>query len=85
MAAAGVSSSSGLLLRDHDADPLSTVIFREPVGYSSTAARGTATDPDQIALELSALLTGADVAFLLHEDPRILHGVRAAIERRLGG
>jgi len=41
------------------------------------------TEPDQVALELSALLTGADVAFLLHEDPRIIDAVRAAIGRRL--
>jgi len=41
-------------------------------------------DSDQVALELSALLTGADVAFLLHEDPRIIDGVRRAIGRRLG-
>lgn len=41
------------------------------------------TDPGQLALELSALLTGADVAFLLHEDPAILDGVRVAIRARL--
>lgn len=41
-------------------------------------------DSDQVALELSALLTGADVAFLLHEDPRILDAIRLAILRRLG-
>lgn len=42
-----------------------------------------AADPTQIALELSALLTGADVAFLLHEDPAILSGIRRAIRTRL--
>lgn len=41
-------------------------------------------EPGQIALELSALLTGADVAFLLHEDPAIVNGVRRAIRARLG-
>lgn len=41
-------------------------------------------DPEQVALELSALLTGADVAFLLHEDPSIVDGVRHAIRDRIG-
>lgn len=40
-------------------------------------------DPAQLALEISALLTGADIAFLLHEDPAIIGGVRRAIEARL--
>jgi AcrR family transcriptional regulator len=40
-------------------------------------------DPDRLALELSALLTGADIAFLLHENVRILDGIRAAIHARL--
>jgi AcrR family transcriptional regulator len=44
----------------------------------------TDVQPGQIALELSALLTGADVAFLLHEDPAIIDGVRRAIHARLG-
>jgi hypothetical protein len=30
------------------------------------------------------LLTGADLAFLLHGDPQILKGVREAIRTRLG-
>jgi len=42
------------------------------------------TDPRQLALELSAMLTGADIAFLLHEDPRIIEGVRKAIRERVG-
>ena len=42
------------------------------------------TDSGQLALELGALLTGADVAFLLHEDPAIIDAVRLAIGRRLG-
>lgn len=41
-------------------------------------------DPKQVALELSALLTGADVAFLLHDDPSIVEGVRHAIRDRIG-
>ncbi len=40
-------------------------------------------EPGQLALELSALLTGADIAFLLHEDPQIIEGVRNAIHTRL--
>lgn len=40
--------------------------------------------PTQVALELSALLTGANVAFLLHEDPAIIEGVRHAIRARIG-
>ncbi len=42
------------------------------------------TDPAQLTLELSTMLTGADLAFLLHEDPSILEGVRSAIRDRLG-
>jgi hypothetical protein len=45
---------------------------------------GPESDPSRIALELSAWLTGADIAFLLHEDPRILDGIRRAIDQRLG-
>ena len=41
-------------------------------------------EPRQLALELSALLTGADVAFLLHDDTTIIEGVRVAIRARLG-
>ena len=40
-------------------------------------------EPRQLALELSALLTGADVAFLLHDDTTIIEGVRIAIRARL--
>jgi AcrR family transcriptional regulator len=43
-----------------------------------------ASTPEQLVLELSTMLTGADVAYLLHDDPAILEGVRAAIRARLG-
>ncbi len=39
--------------------------------------------PDLLALEISTMLTGADIAFLLHEDPAILEGAGAAIHRWL--
>lgn len=44
---------------------------------------GARVVPSQLALELSALLTGADIAFLLHDDPGIIEGVRKAIHARL--
>jgi len=40
--------------------------------------------PERLALELSTMLTGADIAYLLHEDPAILEGVRDTIRARLG-
>lgn len=42
-----------------------------------------AVDPDGLALELSTMLTGADVAYLLHRDPDLLDRVRRAIRDRL--
>lgn len=42
------------------------------------------TDPQALTLELGAMLTGADIAYLLHEDPTILHGIRGVIRSRLG-
>lgn len=42
------------------------------------------TDPQDLILELSTMLTGADIAFLLHGDHGILQGIREAIRRRLG-
>lgn len=41
--------------------------------------------PEQLAFELSAMLTGADIAYLLHGDERILARVRAALQSRVGG
>ncbi|MBX2802743.1 MAG: TetR/AcrR family transcriptional regulator [Myxococcales bacterium] len=43
---------------------------------------GCEPDAGQLALELSTMLTGADIAYLLHGDPAVLTGVRAAIRRR---
>lgn len=43
------------------------------------------TDPRSLTLELGTMLTGADIAFLLHEDPAILAGIRASIRGRLSG
>ena len=40
--------------------------------------------PKQLAFELGAMLTGADIAYLLHHDPEILERVRAALRARLG-
>lgn len=44
---------------------------------------GGIADPDRLALELSTMLTGADIAFLLQGDSQILDGVRHAIRARL--
>jgi AcrR family transcriptional regulator len=41
-------------------------------------------EPDRLALELSTMLTGADVAYLLHRDRTLLDGVRRVIRARLG-
>ncbi len=40
--------------------------------------------PEQLAFELGAILTGADITYLLHRDPKILKRVRSALEARLG-
>ncbi len=42
-------------------------------------------DPEQLAFELGAMLTGADTVYLLHRDEEILARVRAALQSRLGG
>lgn len=39
--------------------------------------------PRQLAYELSTMLTGADIAYLLRDDPGVLAAVRAAIETKL--
>jgi AcrR family transcriptional regulator len=41
------------------------------------------TDPVRLAIELGAMLTGADIAYLLHDDPRIIETVRTAVNTRL--
>lgn len=41
--------------------------------------------PDQLAFELGAILTGADIVYLLHRDPKTLERVRVALQARLGG
>ncbi|HUJ28386.1 MAG TPA: TetR/AcrR family transcriptional regulator [Myxococcales bacterium] len=40
-------------------------------------------DPQQLATEITCLLVGADIAFVLHGDARILNQVGAAIAARL--
>ena len=40
--------------------------------------------PEQLAFELGAMLTGADIAYLLHRDREILERVRSALKARLG-
>jgi AcrR family transcriptional regulator len=40
--------------------------------------------PEQLAFELGAMLTGADITYLLHRDPEILKRVRSALQARLG-
>jgi len=42
-----------------------------------------AEDPEQLAAELSTMLTGAGIAYLLHEDPSILDRVRVGIRARV--
>ena len=45
--------------------------------------RSSEESPEQLAFELGAMLTGADIAYLLHRDPEILQRVRSALENRL--
>jgi AcrR family transcriptional regulator len=40
-------------------------------------------DPEQLVYELSTMLTGADIAYLLREDLRVLAAVRSAIQTKL--
>jgi AcrR family transcriptional regulator len=42
-----------------------------------------ASDPDGIALELSTMLTGIDIAYLLHRDAELLERIRVIIRERL--
>ena len=42
-----------------------------------------ASDPDRIALELSTMLTGVDIAYLLHRDAELLDRVRRIVHERL--
>ncbi len=37
------------------------------------------TDPVQLAFELGAVLAGANVTFVLHDDPQLLHRARDAV------
>jgi AcrR family transcriptional regulator len=41
------------------------------------------TDPERLAIELGAMLTGADIAYLLHDDPDIIRTMRTAVNTRL--
>lgn len=42
------------------------------------------TDPDQLAFELGAILAGANLAAVLHDDNAIIDRARAAIRSRVG-
>lgn len=42
-----------------------------------------ASDPEGIALELSTMLTGVDIAYLLHRDAELLERVRRIVRERL--
>lgn len=41
------------------------------------------SNPVSLAVELGAMLTGADIAYLLHDDPRIIETVGTAVTTRL--
>jgi AcrR family transcriptional regulator len=41
------------------------------------------TDPDQLAFELGAILAGANIAAILHDDNTIINRAREAIRRRI--
>ena len=41
-------------------------------------------DPDQLAFELHAILLGADLKFILHDDPAVLELAHRAALKRLG-
>jgi AcrR family transcriptional regulator len=41
------------------------------------------TDPVRLAVELGTMLTGADIAYLLHDDPQIIDIIRNAVHTRL--
>ncbi len=41
------------------------------------------SDPVRLAVELGTMLTGADIAYLLHDDPQIIDIVRSAVNARL--
>ena len=43
------------------------------------------TDPDQLAFELGALLAGADIAAVLHDDNTLIDRARQSVRARLGG
>ncbi len=41
------------------------------------------SDPERVALELSTMLTGVDIAYLLHRDVELLERVRRIVRERL--
>lgn len=43
-----------------------------------------AEDPDAVAFELHSILLGADIEFVLHDDPAVLQLARGVVSRRLG-
>jgi AcrR family transcriptional regulator len=42
-------------------------------------------DPDQVAFELGAILTGANIVSVLHSDESAIERARESVRRRLGG
>lgn len=62
-----------------------TALLAENAKHASKSGElPTEVDPKQLTLELSTMLTGADIAFLLHEDPAIINGIRTTIRTKLG-
>jgi AcrR family transcriptional regulator len=73
-------------LRDRVAEDQSqwVALLRENAEHAAASGElALGLDPAQLALELSTMLTGADLAYLLHGDPEILKGVRKAFRPRL--
>lgn len=84
--ASEVSSQPGPV-RDHVADEQRqwTDLLTENVKHAIDSDElPPDTDPGQLTVELSTMLTGADIAYLLHEDPTILETIRNSIKTKLG-
>jgi hypothetical protein len=64
--------------------------WRELLAQTTSQAHGAhelaaGTDPDQLAFELGAILTGSDIAAVLHDDNTIIDRARQAVRARLNG
>ena len=83
--AAEVGSRPGpvrdLIAAEHDA--WITLLTDQAQRAADSGELPAGNDPTRLAVELGTMLTGADIAYLLHDDPQIIEIVRSAVNIRL--